>query len=118
VQARQAFEERGTSDAFMRWRTVLSGVGGASSDGASYCVMLMALHQMARHLFWWWRHFIGWRTFMWCLWFFIGWHRVLFGSGDALSKGAPSRLVVEELAGVASCCLVLVVLHHMTHRLF
>jgi hypothetical protein len=42
----------------------------------------------------------------------------MFGSGDALSDGAPSRLVLEELLGVAASCLVLVVLYHMAHRLF
>jgi hypothetical protein len=49
-----------------RGRKVMSGAGGALSYGTPSLLMLVALHQMAHHLFWCWWLFIGWRSLVWC----------------------------------------------------
>jgi hypothetical protein len=82
--------KRGNSDGFIRRRTVLSGVGGASSDGASSCVMPMVLHQMAHH-------------------FFVG--------GDTSSDGATFCGAGGSSSDGTESCLVLVTLYQMAHRL-
>ena len=108
--ARQVFEERGTLDGFIRWRTVLSGVGGASSDGASSFLVVEALHQMS-HLsvvlvvlyrmaqslvrFWW--RFIRWRTVSSGAGETFGRRSVLSGAGGALSYGSLSVLMLVAL---------------------
>jgi hypothetical protein len=61
------------------WRTLLCGIGGALSDGATYCLLLVLLCQMAHRMVW-----------CWCT-LSDGVPKFCF-VGGALSDGAPYYL--------------------------
>jgi len=80
---------------FIIWHTVSYDACSASSEGASFlvlmaihwvvpsCVVLVALHQMTHLLFWW--------------WLFIRWRKALLGGCGALSDGTHFCLALVTL---------------------